>query len=304
MDGYSFCGGDPVNHMDPDGRCIKGFSAGLNDGPIPANASQAFMAGYYPGGTLNGFNQGANEGAAIEANTFTFGQVNSLNTYANSLQGGVYDFTRGASYTALGAFALAGGGALYGTPAVFNAGVAAAYNPWTYVAAGGVLAGADAYQQGASPGGVFTSTILGAGLTYSQNPFPVSFGNNSPSSGATQLEFNFVNELPAKPAIQWPPNGGFADTPASATLVPGTTVDRYGYAGGSYVSPTGTPFIQRSLAPGTQNTPYNIYTVLQPIPVNAGQTAPAFDMPGGGMQYKLPSSVQSLIDSGHLGAGH
>ena len=121
---------------------------------------------------------------------------------------------------------------------------------------------------------------------------------------ATQLEFSFVNDLSGKPPIQWPPNGGFAGNPAAATLVPGTTVDRFGLANGSYVSPTGTPFIQRSLAPGTQYAPYNVYTVLKPVDVQAGPIAPAFGMPGGGMQVKLPSSVQSLIDSGHLGIGN
>jgi len=121
---------------------------------------------------------------------------------------------------------------------------------------------------------------------------------------ATQLEFPFVKDLSAKPPIQWPPNGGFAGDPAAATLVPGTTIDRFGLAKGSYVSPTGTPFIQRSLAPGTQYSPYNIYTVLKPIDVQAGPIAPAFGMPGGGIQFKLPSSVQSFIDSGHLGVGN
>jgi RHS repeat-associated protein len=121
---------------------------------------------------------------------------------------------------------------------------------------------------------------------------------------ATQLEFDFANQLSGRSPIQWPANGGFAGDSATATLVPGTTVDRFGIASGSYVSPTGTPFIQRSLAPGTQYAPYNVYTVLKPIQVDAGEIAPAFGMPGGGMQYNLPSSVQSLIDSGHLGVGH
>jgi hypothetical protein len=129
-------------------------------------------------------------------------------------------------------------------------------------------------------------------------------GFSAAEGTATQLEFDFASQLSGKPAIQWPANGGFAGNSASATLVPGTTVDRFGIASGSYVSPTGTPFIQRSLAPGTQYAPYNIYNVLKPIQVDAGEIAPAFGMPGGGMQYKLPSSVQSLIDSGHLGIGH
>jgi hypothetical protein len=99
-------------------------------------------------------------------------------------------------------------------------------------------------------------------------------------------------------------DGTFQVESDDLSLVPGTTIDRFGIASGSYVSPTGTPFIQRSLAPGTQYAPYNIYNVLKPIDVQAGPIAPAFGMPGGGMQYKLPSPVQSLIDSGHLGLGN
>jgi RHS repeat-associated protein len=132
----------------------------------------------------------------------------------------------------------------------------------------------------------------------------VNFFKSEASTAAdaplVQSEFGFVNNLPSKPAINWPPNNGFLGAPTPATLTPGTMIDRFGYNGGSFVSPQGIPYIQRSLAPGTQYTPYNVFQVMKPIDVNAGPIAPAFGMPGGGMQYKLPSSVQSLIDSGHL----
>jgi Tuberculosis necrotizing toxin len=123
----------------------------------------------------------------------------------------------------------------------------------------------------------------------------------APDATPTQLEFPFVNDLSGKPPIQWPPNNGFAGEPAPATLIPEAQVDRFGTANGSYVSPRGTPYIQRSLAPGTQYKPYNVYNVLKPIDVQVGPIAPAFGMPGLGTQFKLPSTVQSLIDSGHLG---
>jgi hypothetical protein len=143
-----------------------------------------------------------------------------------------------------------------------------------------------------------TATVAASVLTDTEEFLPDTL---AAETTATQLEFDFVNNLPLKPAINWPANWGFAGDSAPATLVPGTLVDRFGYPGGTFVSPEGTPFIQRSLAPGTQYAPYNVYQVLQPIDVNAGQIAPAFGMPGNGMQFQLPSSVQSLIDSGHLG---
>ncbi len=46
MDLYSFCGGDPVNSFDPDGRLSKGFYQGLQLGSSPDNASGAFSLGY------------------------------------------------------------------------------------------------------------------------------------------------------------------------------------------------------------------------------------------------------------------
>jgi len=115
-----------------------------------------------------------------------------------------------------------------------------------------------------------------------------------------QAEFDFVNSLPAKPPINWPPNRGFLGTPTTNTLQPGALIDRFGYEGGTFVSPKGTPYIQRSLAPGTQYKPYNVYEVVKPFDVQTGQVAPAFDMPGMGIQHELPSSVKSLLESGHI----
>lgn len=155
------------------------------------------------------------------------------------------------------------------------------------------------------PDGVYAPvTELKNQILLAAPPQPKLLAAPAAEKTAKQLEFDFVNSLSPKPSINWAreaPNRGFAGAPAPATLVPGTLIDRFGYPGGTFVSTKGTPFIQRSLAPGTQYSPYNVYLVLKPIDVNAGQIAPAFGMPGKGMQFQLPSSVQSLIDSGHLG---
>lgn len=42
------------------------------------------------------------------------------------------------------------------------------------------------------------------------------------------------------------------------------------------------------------------YLVVRPIPIQAADIAPAFGEPGGGIQYKLPMSVQELLDGGYL----
>ena len=81
-------------------------------------------------------------------------------------------------------------------------------------------------------------------------------------------------------------------------------MDRYGGPDGSFLSPKGTPFDQRALAPGSKAGGYYEYEVVKPLPVIQGKIAPAFDQPGGGTQI-LPNlservNVQWLIDNGFL----
>ena len=101
-------------------------------------------------------------------------------------------------------------------------------------------------------------------------------------------------------STKWPANDGFKGTPIKTTLQPGTKIDRYGDTSGIFVAPKGTSFNERSLAPGSENSPYNAYEVIRPFDVQAGTTAPWFDQPGGGMQYKLPMSVKELIMQGYI----
>jgi uncharacterized Zn-binding protein involved in type VI secretion len=98
----------------------------------------------------------------------------------------------------------------------------------------------------------------------------------------------------------WPPNEGFAGTPKTETLPVGTRIDRFGHEGGSYLSPEGTPFPDRALAPKSVNDPYHAYKVVKPLEVRSGEIAPAFDQPGGGIQYKAPAKVSELIRDGYL----
>lgn len=101
--------------------------------------------------------------------------------------------------------------------------------------------------------------------------------------------------------VIWPPNRGF-DGPALPDLLqPGTRIDRYGFDGGTFVSPDGTPYGQRALAPGSADKPHTVYEVVKPIDgVQTGRVAPWFDEPGGGIQHELPQSVKQLIEDGFL----
>ena len=103
------------------------------------------------------------------------------------------------------------------------------------------------------------------------------------------------------PVPYWPPNRGALGEVRSITLPVGTLVDRYGYPGGTFVSPVGTPYSMRALPPGSNQKPYTIYRMLKPIDnVAASKIMPWFGEIGLGTQYELPKSVQSYIDSGHL----
>ena len=101
-------------------------------------------------------------------------------------------------------------------------------------------------------------------------------------------------------AINWPENNGFAHTPIDEVLQPGTRIDRYGSDFGSFVSPEGTPYEMRAVAPGTDQRPYSIFEVVEPINIKSGSIAPWFSEPGGGIQYLLPDTVDELLDAGIL----
>jgi len=100
--------------------------------------------------------------------------------------------------------------------------------------------------------------------------------------------------------IAWPPDDGFEGPAVRETLPIGMQIDRYGFEGGTFLSPKGTPIEMRSLAPGTTAKPYNIYEVTKPIAVLSGKTAPWFGQPGGGIQYELPMPVTEAISEGYL----
>jgi hypothetical protein len=95
---------------------------------------------------------------------------------------------------------------------------------------------------------------------------------------------------------------------ANVTLEIGTIIDRFGDEFGTYTSPGGAPFSQRSLPPSQLNAPrgvqypynYHVYTVLRPIVVKAGPIAAWFAQPGYGVQFKMPNQIFALVDQGYL----
>lgn len=93
---------------------------------------------------------------------------------------------------------------------------------------------------------------------------------------------------------------GCRDIGGVGVLKPGTQVDRFGYDGGRFVAPNGTPIGQRALAPGTTDKPYKVFEVTNRVVVHEGETAPWFGEPGGGTQYYMPASIEDLLGAGYL----
>lgn len=101
---------------------------------------------------------------------------------------------------------------------------------------------------------------------------------------------------------EYAPNGGFEGEATNTTLKEGETVQRYGDGDGSYVAPQGTSYGELSLPyeEGSVGEP-KTYVVKKDIEdAQVGKVAPAFDQEGGGTQYKLPDSVDNLVDDGYL----
>ncbi|EHP9825540.1 contact-dependent inhibition effector tRNA nuclease [Escherichia coli] len=100
----------------------------------------------------------------------------------------------------------------------------------------------------------------------------------------------------------WPPNRGAYGPVEKVTLPAGTVIDRYGYPGGSFVSPIGVPFEQRALPSSHETTkPYFQYEILKPIDdVSQGKILPWFGQKGQGTQYELPKPVQWYLDKDYI----
>ncbi len=99
----------------------------------------------------------------------------------------------------------------------------------------------------------------------------------------------------------WPGNGGFIEgTVGRKFLMPGELIDRYGFNGGKFVSPAGTPISARAVRPGTEKLPFTTFRVAKPIEVLSGGVAPWFGENGLGTQHELPVSVNTLLKRGFL----
>jgi len=98
----------------------------------------------------------------------------------------------------------------------------------------------------------------------------------------------------------FPPRDGFTRAPKAVRLRPGTMVDRFGHPRGRFLAPAEASYMGRSVPYDRLKMPYHRYTVVRPLRVAAGMSAPWFDQPGGGIQYKTDRPIQALLDQGYL----
>ena len=139
-------------------------------------------------------------------------------------------------------------------------------------------------------------------------------GSGTGGSGPKPGDPNFIGPLEEMDAARaanwkkpdgstwWPPNqGAVPGTEQTVTLPKGTILGRIGSMHGSFVAPPNTSPELLSLSPATNLSEYFEIELTADIPnVQQAEVAPWFDMPGGGIQYKLPASIQELMDRGYI----
>ena len=112
--------------------------------------------------------------------------------------------------------------------------------------------------------------------------------SNVDKNNKANASSNFNNPKNGLTVREWPPYPGSIDQlEADYTLLPGTKIDRFGQPKGSFLSPIGTAYSDRSLKPGTLKEDYYVYEVKKPLTVKAGEILPWFGETGGGIQYRL-----------------
>ena len=163
----------------------------------------------------------------------------------------------------------------------------------------------DTFADGAIDGFMFTGIFApigaaGAVSRYAKNAEGfVSKGSVSRAGYGVESGRNSKYYNPDGSPI-WPPNRGFDGNPTKVTLEPGTLIDRYGYDGGTFVSPKGISYTERSLPIGTDQKPYTVFEVVKSVDVQAGKIAPWFGENGGGIQYEFSQKISDLLEQGIL----
>jgi hypothetical protein len=79
----------------------------------------------------------------------------------------------------------------------------------------------------------------------------------------------------------------------------GSTVDRFGGGGGTYLSPEGVLFEHRALPGSNLNAGYHVFRLTDELPpgvhIEVSEVAPAFGQPGGGIQLQFVHETDGVL---------
>jgi RHS repeat-associated protein len=328
-------GADPINGVDPDGNWFW-----IDDAIASGLGAVAGYVGYgvATGNWLSwqalaaaGVGAAAGEGALYTggATLSAFGAIGFTGAGATIAAGAVGGAV-GGTISGFGNYSISAGASFD----IGEAGKAAGFGAFTGFVGGAAGSGLSSFAstltiggtQIASPvaRGIITGAIGGAGGGYAAGYVGTlamggslaeanGAGWRGLSTGAVggavgggvgsyfQAKYNGLDPWSGK--RDDPTNFGFADNPIPrGTLRPGATIDRYGSNEGSYASPLGTSFGERSLPSAQASAPYHRYQVINPIEVNVGPAAPYHGQQGGGIQYQFdqPRTIRFHLENGNL----
>ncbi len=118
-------------------------------------------------------------------------------------------------------------------------------------------------------------------------------GIGSAATYSIKYDRNFLTGKPV-----WPENNGALGYEKPVILPTGTKIDRYGDKPGNYFAPAGTPFENRSLPQEYINKPIITYETTRPMMMWESTTAPHFNQPGFGTQYRNFYNSEFLYQQG------
>ncbi len=158
--------------------------------------------------------------------------------------------------------------------------------------------------------GFSAAKASGAGIWFGTEVKPsatVIAGNVNKAIEKAKVDYDKSTQVQAESTTQnntvakyQPENGGAMGSWETEMTYPGQMMDRFGDKFGTYASPEGTPFEMRSLPASTDLSIKINFEVIKPFPVMKSYIAPAHYFPGGGIQYKLPTSPFYLEYHGYI----
>ena len=99
----------------------------------------------------------------------------------------------------------------------------------------------------------------------------------------------------------YPPNNGAVDKEEKTLLPKGTVISRYGGNAGKYASPEGTAMEARALSKQTrEQNDLHTFVLEKDVECLQSEVAPWLGQEGRGVQYRLQSSIESMLKRGEL----